>query len=34
MGTHITILEAVLVSGISIVLYAFAGAIYDTWFKK
>ena len=34
MGTHITILEAIIVSGVSLVVYAFVAAAYDTWFKK
>jgi hypothetical protein len=34
MGTHITIFEAVIVSGLSLVIYATVKAAYETWFKK
>ena len=34
MGTHITILEAVLVGVVSLVIYAAVKAAYETWFKK
>jgi hypothetical protein len=34
MGTHITILEFILVSGVSLVTYAAVKAAYETWFKK
>jgi hypothetical protein len=34
MGTHITILEAILVSVAGIILYAGVSAAYETWFKK
>jgi hypothetical protein len=34
MNTHITIFEAVLVSGLSLVIYAAVKAAYETWFKK
>ena len=34
MGTHITIFEFVVISGLSILGYAVARATYDTWFKK
>ena len=33
MNTHITILEAVLVSAVSLVVYAAVKAAYETWFK-
>ncbi len=34
MGTHITIAEFILVSVVSLVLYAAVKAAYETWFKK
>ena len=34
MGTHITILELVVISGLSILGYVIAKTIYETWFKK
>lgn len=33
MGTHITILEFVVISGLSILGYAAVKAAYETWFK-
>jgi hypothetical protein len=33
MGTHITILEFVVISGLSILGYVVVRAAYDTWFK-
>lgn len=34
MGTHITIAEFILISVVSILVYAAVRAAYDTWFKK
>lgn len=34
MGTHITILEMIIISGLSILGYAIGRAAYDTWYKK
>ena len=34
MGTHITIVEFILVGVGSIIGYAMARAAYDTWFRK
>ena len=33
MGTQITILETVIISGLTIIGYAFVKAVYDTWIK-
>ncbi len=33
MNTHITILEFVLVSAVSLIVYAAVKAAYETWFK-
>lgn len=33
MGTHITIFELVIISALSIVLYAAGKAAYETWIK-
>jgi hypothetical protein len=33
MGTHITILELVIVSVVSVLGYVVIKAAYDTWFK-
>ena len=33
MGTHITILELVIISGLSILGYVVVKAAYETWFK-
>ena len=33
MGTHITILELVIVSVVSVLGYVVIKAVYDTWFK-
>jgi len=34
MGTHITIAEFILISGLSILGYAFIKAFYETYIKK
>jgi len=34
MNNHITVLEFILVSGVSLVTYAAVKAAYETWFKK
>jgi hypothetical protein len=34
MNTHITILEALVVSGVSLVAYAAIKAAYETWLTK
>ena len=34
MNTHITIVEFILVSAVSLVVYAAVKAAYETWFKK
>ena len=34
MGTHITILEAVLVSGVSLFAWVLSKTIYDVYIKK
>jgi len=34
MNTHITVLEFILISGVSLVTYAAVKAAYETWFKK
>lgn len=34
MGTHITIFEAIIVSGISLIVYVFGKTIYDVYIKK
>jgi len=33
MGTHITIIELVVISGLSIIGYAAVRAAYETWIK-
>jgi len=34
MNTHITILEFILVSVLTLITYAAVKAAYETWFKK
>jgi hypothetical protein len=34
MNTHITVLEFILISGLSLVIYAAVKAAYETWIKK
>ena len=34
MGTHITILEAIMVSGISLFVWVLGKTIYDVYIKK
>ena len=34
MNTHITILEFILVSVLTLIIYAAVKAAYETWFKK
>ena len=34
MNTHITILDIILVSTVSLIIYAAVKAAYETWFKK
>ncbi len=33
MGTHITILEAILISGVSLIGYVFGKTVYEIYFK-
>ena len=33
MNTHITILEAIIVSGLSLIVYVFGKTVYETYFK-
>ena len=33
MGTHITILEAIIVSGVSLIGYVFGKTVYEIYFK-
>ena len=34
MGTHITILEFILISGVSLVGYVFGKTVYEIYFKR